>query len=355
MIRIALLNSGGGWHLQRLREAFIGRGAEADAVPIARLVGSVGARATPPVGAQPSSLAGSPQVGASGAPHTDAAGIPLELTAAGQPLEKYDAIVVRVIPLGSLEQIVYRMDALHLLDGAGVPIFNPPRAIERTVDKFWTSALLDGAGIPTPRTAAAESFEDALAAFHALGGDVVVKPLFGSGGRGIFRLTDEEMAYRAFRTIELHRWVYYLQRFVDHGTEDMRVFVIGSRAIAACRRIGVDWRSNVGRGATTRSCALSPAQEELALRACRAVGAEYAGVDLAEGRDGRTWVLEVNSIPGWSGLQEATSIDIASEIAAHVLARCSEAGRAAARVRSPVRGPAHTSDSGPARTRCPPC
>lgn len=298
MTRVALLNSGGGWHLQRLREAFVARGAEAEPLPIPRLVGSIGA---------------SPR-----------------LSAAGRALESYDAVVVRVIPLGSLEQIIFRMDALHALAARGTPVFNPPRAIERTVDKFWTSALLEDAGVPTPPTAAAEAFEDALAAFRALGGDAVVKPLFGSGGRGIVRVSDEEMAYRIFRTAEMHRWVFYLQKYVPHGSEDIRAFVIGGRAVAACRRVGADWRSNVGRGAVARPYALAPLEEELALRACRALEVEYAGVDIVEDGDGKTWVLEVNSIPGWSGLQETTSIDIASEIAAHVLERSRRPRRAAA-------------------------
>ena len=298
MTRIAILNSGGGWHLERLREAFAARGAEADPLPIPRLVGSIGAAPA--------------------------------FSASGRALDTYDALVVRVIPLGSLEQIVFRMNSLHQIEGLGMPVFNPPRAIERTVDKFWTSALLEEAGVPTPRTVAAEAFEDALAAFRTLGGDVVVKPLFGSGGRGIFRLTDEEMAYRAFRTMEMHRWVYYLQRYVPHGTEDIRAFVVGDRVIAACNRVGLDWRSNVGRGATTRPRALGAAQEDLVLRSCRALGVEYAGVDLVEDADGKSWVLEVNSIPGWSGLQESTSIDIASELVSHVLRRARGSRRAAA-------------------------
>ena len=314
MIRVALLNSGGGWHLQRLREAFMVAGAAAEPLPIPRLVGSAGR----PTGAPPG-------------PRSEAAEPPPLLHSAGQPLEAFDAVLVRVIPLGSLEQIIFRMDALHLLEARGVPIFNPPRAIERTVDKFWTSAILDAAGVPTPPTAAAESFEDAMQAFRTLGGDLVVKPLFGSGGRGIVRVSDEDMAYRVFRTIEMHRWVYYLQRFVPHGTEDIRALVIGGRVTAACRRIGADWRTNVGRGAVTRPHLLTPVQEELALRACKALEVEYAGVDLVDDEDGKTWVLEVNSIPGWSGLQETTPVDIASAIAAHVLERCGGAGRARGR------------------------
>ncbi len=300
LTRVALLNSGGGWHLERLCRAFEARGAAAESLPIPRLVASVGGGAF--------------------------------LSAGGRALPDYDAVLVRVIPLGSLEQNNFRMDALHALEGRGTPVFNPPRAIERTVDKLWTSALLEEAGVPTPRTMAAESFEDAMEAYRALGGDVVVKPLFGSGGRGIVRVSDEEMAYRVLRTAEVQRWVCYLQRYVPHGSEDVRAFVVGGRVIAACRRVGSDWRSNVGRGAVTRPQALTAAQEDLALRSCRALGVEYAGVDLVEDEEGKTWVLEVNSIPGWSGLQETTPLDIAGEIAAHVLAsiRSAPAARRAA-------------------------
>ena len=78
---------------------------------------------------------------------------------------------------------------------------NSPRAIERTVDKLWTSALLERCGLATPRTVVCESAEEAMAAYRALG-DVIVKPLFGSMGLGMVRVTDEEMAYRVFRTIE---------------------------------------------------------------------------------------------------------------------------------------------------------
>jgi RimK family alpha-L-glutamate ligase len=243
------------------------------------------------------------------------------LSTSGESLTDFDGVVLRVIPLGSLEQIVFRMDALHRLERLGVPIFNPPRAIERTVDKFWTSSLLEEEGLPTPRTVAAESFQDALEAYRQLGGNVVVKPLFGSGGRGIFRLTDEEMAYRSFRTMEMHRWIYYLQEFIPRGLHDIRAFVVGGRIIACCKRSGIDWRRNVARGSMVRPFKLSSAQEDIVLRACRALEVEYAGVDLIEDVEGKIWVLEANSIPGWMGLQEGASVDIAGEIAAHVIAR----------------------------------
>src|SRR5439155_9988749 len=91
------------------------------------------------------------------------------VSAGESDLDSLDALLVRFLPEGSLDQIVFRVDALHAVHDAGLPVVNAPRAIERTVDKHWTSQLLARAGIPTPRTIAAESLEDALTAFRRFG------------------------------------------------------------------------------------------------------------------------------------------------------------------------------------------
>jgi RimK family alpha-L-glutamate ligase len=228
-----------------------------------------------------------------------------------------DVVLARIIPSGTLEQIIFRVDALHRLEDRGIRVVNSPRAIERTVDKFWTSALLEQCGLPTPETIVCENSEEAFAAFRALG-DVIVKPLFGSMGLGMVRVSDEEMAYRVFRTIEQIRGVYYLQRAIDHDGADVRAFVIGDRVVGAIERRSPGWRTNLARGGTARSVSLADDLSALALRAASAVGAEYAGVDLLTGRDGATYVLEVNGIPGWKGLQEATGLDIAGLLIAYL-------------------------------------
>jgi RimK family alpha-L-glutamate ligase len=228
-------------------------------------------------------------------------------------LDRADAVLARIIPSGSLEQIIFRVDALHRLEERGVRVMNSPRAIERTVDKFWTSALLERCGIPTPDTIVCETSEEAFAAFRELR-DVIVKPLFGSMGLGMTRVSDEDMAFRVFKTIEQIRGVYYLQRVIGHGGRDIRAFVVGGQVLAAIERRSDGWRTNISRGGTARPVALSPAWSALALRAAAAVGAEYAGVDLLPGDDGTVYVLEVNGIPGWRGLQEATGVDVADAV-----------------------------------------
>jgi len=228
-----------------------------------------------------------------------------------------DAVLARIIPSGSLEQIIYRVDALHAIEDAGVRVLNSARAIERSVDKFYTSSLLQRAGLATPETVVCERSDDAMAAFRVLG-DVIIKPLFGSMGLGMVRITDEEMAYRVFRTIDLVRGVYYIQRTIDHAGRDIRAFVVGDRVVGAIERRatadGPSWRTNFSRGGGVTALTLPPEWSEMAIRAARAVDAGYAGVDLLPARDGTVYAIEVNGIPGWEGLQQATGIDIAATI-----------------------------------------
>jgi RimK family alpha-L-glutamate ligase len=240
-------------------------------------------------------------------------------------LDRCDAVIVRGIPRGSLEQVIFRVDALHALVEQGVACVNSPRAIERTVDKFLASALLARAGVPTPRTIACERVEDALEAFEELGGDVIVKPLFGSMGAGMTRVDDADVAYRVFHALALERAVYYLQEALPHDGRDLRALVVGARVLAAIERVGTGWRANLARGARARATSLSAEQERLCLEAAEALGVDYAGVDVLRAADGRDYVLELNGIPGWRGLQDATGADIAAALVAHVEALVSEA------------------------------
>src|SRR5262245_12382718 len=243
-----------------------------------------------------------------------------------------DAVLARFIPGGSLDQIIYRMDALHWIEEHGVPVMNSPRAIERSVDKFYTDARLRQAGLPTPDTLVCERIDDAMPSIRAMlartpsdGSEraIVIKPIFGSMGRGIVRVNDPDVAFRVLQSLDRIRAVFYIQRAIDSGGRDVRVFVVGGRVIGAIERRAHhgDWRTNVSRGAVARSFELPPAWVALALRAAAAVGADYAGVDLLPSKDGGVFVLEVNGIPGWQGLQQATGIDVAGTVVDHLLDR----------------------------------
>ena len=239
------------------------------------------------------------------------------VTADGINLLAVDGVLVRMMPPGSLEQVVFRMDALHGLVAAGIPVLNPPRAVEAAVDKYLTLSLLERSGIPVPPTWAGESAREALEVFEALGGDVVVKPLFGSEGRGLVRISDGELAWRAFHALERLNAVLYLQRVVRHPGHDLRVFVLRGSVLGVMRRHARpgEWRTNVSLGGKAEPCRLEPEAEGLALAAARSIGAEMAGVDLITDLDlGRIVVLEVNAVPGWRALARVTGIDVAAEI-----------------------------------------
>jgi RimK family alpha-L-glutamate ligase len=233
-------------------------------------------------------------------------------------LRSFDSILVRTMPPGSLEQVVFRMDALAQLEAAGVPVVNPPRAIECAVDKYLTTARLAAAGLPVPRTMTCQTVADALQAFDELGGDVVLKPLFGSEGRGIARLNDPALAERAFRLLVDLGSVVYLQEFVPHEGADIRVLIVGKKVLAMRRVNPLDWRTNISRGALAE--AVEPRDEwiELARRAVNAVGASIAGVDLLPGRDKRIYVIEVNAVPGWRAIAEVHQCDVAAMVLEHL-------------------------------------
>jgi RimK family alpha-L-glutamate ligase len=197
-------------------------------------------------------------------------------------------------------------------------IINPPISIERSVDKFCTLALLEENGLPVPKTVVTESYEEALKAFHELGGDIVMKPLFGSRGIGSTRISDAEIAARIFRTVSFHHGVLYLQEFIPHGFSDIRAFVIGDHVIAAMHRVAENWKTNVNLGAKPLPLRLDKEKEDLAVKATKVIGCKVAGVDIIESQRGPV-IVELNSQPGWRGLQSVTSVNIAEEIIKYVL------------------------------------
>jgi RimK family alpha-L-glutamate ligase len=301
-VKVLILSARTGWHTDELCRALAVRGIDGTVAAYDRLVSGIG------------SAIPSLHVASAGAGDGDAF----------QVLDA-DAVLARIIPEGSLEQIIYRVDTLHWIEDRGVPVMNSARAIERSVDKFYTTALLQRAGLPTPETVVCEGAGDAMAAAVRLldeGGDVIVKPLFGSMGHGLVRVGDREVAWRVIKTLTQLKSVLYVQRAIEHRGADIRAFVVGGRVLAAIERTAAagDWRTNVARGGTAHVVHLPAPLQEMAVRAAQAVGAEYAGVDLIESRAGQPYVLEVNAIPGWQGLQRATGTDVAGAIVDRLVA-----------------------------------
>ena len=233
-----------------------------------------------------------------------------------------DAAFVRCIPGGSFEQVTLRLGVLHALREAGVPVCNDARAIERCVDKSMTSFMLQQAGVSTPDTWVCETPAKAAAIVAREAkpdAPLVLKPLFGSQGRGL-KLIAEPAELPPSEELD---GVFYLQRLVpvaEPGWRDYRVLVAGGRPVAAMRREGINWITNAKQGADCEGVPLDPPLARLAVAAAAAVGAGYAGVDIIRDREGEHFVLEVNSMPAWSSLQRVNQIDVTQGIVDAVLA-----------------------------------
>ncbi|MEO5733163.1 MAG: RimK family alpha-L-glutamate ligase [Rubrivivax sp.] len=299
-MKVAIFADETGWHTRRLQAALRARGSVGRCVDLARC-------------------------------HVDttASGHGLVLPGFGQALP--DAAIVRGIAGGSFEQVTKRMTVLHALRDLGVAVYNDARAIERSVDKAMTSLLLQAAGIATPPAWATESTSHAQqivmregAAGHAL----VLKPLFGSQGKGLQRVGQVDGVHVPLAAAQLaapgFAGLAYLQRYVPALQTpgfDWRVLVIGGRAVAAMRRIGRHWIHNIAQGAQPAAAVLTPALAAPAEAAAQALALDYAGVDLMPQADGRIVVIEVNGIAAWQGLQRVSSLDIARALVDDLLDR----------------------------------
>ncbi|MEW4530588.1 RimK family alpha-L-glutamate ligase [Maioricimonas sp. JC845] len=234
-------------------------------------------------------------------------------------MQAFDAVIVRTMPPGSLEQVVFRMDLLLRLEAAGTAILNPPRAIECAVDKYLATSRIAAAGLPVPETGVCENSDAAMQLFEELGGDVVVKPLFGSEGRGILRVSDPDLAFRTFRTLERIDAVLYLQQFIPHEGYDIRVLILGDQVLGAIRRSSDgDFRTNVARAGRAEPHQPTDNEVRLARLAAKATGTVFAGVDLLYDRTGHCYVIEVNAVPGWRAFQRATGVDVATRVIEHL-------------------------------------
>lgn len=302
--RILCLGAGAGWHAEQITDACNRHGCELKAATYESLKAEVTSEGT--------------------SFHCDAG----ELT-------DFDLIFTRTMPLGSFEQITFRLAVLHEVhDRAtngnrgvtgqhqknGMPlVINPPRSLELAIDKFSTLRQVEALGFRVPETCVVQSRSEALAAFQRLGGDCVVKPIFGGEGRGVMRLKEEELAWYTFSALDRLGSVFYVQKFVPPGGSDLRLLVIGDRVIGIRRENAQDFRANVAGGGVSSGVKVDHSLEAMAHAITRKLGLTYAAVDLLEDPAGIPCVIEVNAIPGWKGAQSVVSFSIADMIVSTLL------------------------------------
>lgn len=283
-MRIPIFTDDPGWHGEQLKQAFAARGVEAVFISLAECSLQIADNQTSEI--HISSFEGEQPRGA----------------------------FVRGVSGGTLQQVITRLNMLHMLRQSGVVIYNHARAIERTVDKAMTSFLLHRHGVATPATwvcesrAQAENVRQSAMDNHQ---QLVIKPLFGSQGQGVRKLLSNEPL-----PVPMQQYVdgvYYFQQLIETASapHDYRVFVIDGKVIAAMKRTGSSWVNNVAAGGQCEAVKPNEVMAELALKAALAVDIDYCGVDIIQAKTGEYYVLEVNSIPAWKGLQGVTDINIA--------------------------------------------
>ncbi len=205
----------------------------------------------------------------------------------------------------------------------GIPTVNLPDVVELAGDKVLASLRLAERNIPTPKTIIALSPEAALKAIDRIGYPAVLKPAVGSWGRLMAKVSSPEEAeqileHKTALPSPVHS-IFYIQEFVAKPDRDLRVFVVGSEAVAGMYRHSTEWRTNAARGATTEPLPITPGLRELALRAAEAVGGGVLAVDLMESPAGLV-VHEVNPTPEFKALTAATGVDIAGAIVDYAVA-----------------------------------
>lgn len=206
---------------------------------------------------------------------------------------------------------------LRALQRWGIPTLNSAEAVRLCDDKAENSLALELAGIPHPRTLLAFDVDSALQACETVGYPAVLKPVTGSWGRLLARANGPEQARAILEQKKelgsFHHAIFYVQEYVEKPDRDIRVYVVADRVLAASYRTAKHWVTNAARGAESIPCPVTPGIEDLALRACAAVGARLAGIDLIETRDGLA-VVEVNTGGEFKGLMTTTDVDIAGVI-----------------------------------------
>jgi RimK family alpha-L-glutamate ligase len=299
-LKIPILTDDPGWHGKQLQLAFAERGVDAVFVSLQDCAMHMAA--------QPSNAK----------PLLHIPGFDLTTPAA--------AVFVRGVSGGTLQQVITRLNVLHMLSMQGVRIYNDVKAIERTVDKAMTSFLLRTHAVATPATWVCESRvkAEAIRQSAALAQQVLVmKPLFGSQGLGVRKLIVGEVL-----PVPMQQYVdgvYYFQQLIETAAapHDYRVFVIAGKVVAAMKRVGSSWVNNVAAGGRCVAVQPDETMRQLALNAAAAVNIDYCGVDIIQASSGEYYVLEVNSIPAWKGLQSVTHLNIAQLLVDDFLSKIS--------------------------------
>lgn len=232
----------------------------------------------------------------------------------------------------------YGLSVVNHLEMMGVPVVNGAQAIARSRDKLRCLQLLSKAGLPIPRTVMARDRRDLKQLIDEVGGlPCIIKLIRGTQGVGVMIAHTRDEAKTMLDTFWNLDQEIVLQEFIGESRgRDVRALVVGDRVVGAMRRQAKkgEFRSNIHRGGEGLPIKLAPSYVEAALQAARVTGLQVCGVDMLESKVGPK-IMEVNSSPGFEGLERATGADIAWAIVGHAMSYGDAALREAASEASP--------------------
>jgi [lysine-biosynthesis-protein LysW]--L-2-aminoadipate ligase len=235
----------------------------------------------------------------------------------GSNLDQCDAVLVRCISHSRAYYLTRWLEELH------VPAVSPHDAIATCGDKMLTSAALQEAGVPIPRTVIAFTPETALEAIEEMGYPVVLKPLFGSWGRLLSKVSDRYAAEALLEHKQVlggyQHSIFYIQEYVEKPGRDIRSFVVGDETVAAIYRYSPHWITNTAREGKASNCPITPEIDHISRTAARAIGHGIVAIDIFETPDGRLLVSEVNHTPEFRNSIEPTGVDIPGIMVDYVL------------------------------------
>jgi [lysine-biosynthesis-protein LysW]--L-2-aminoadipate ligase len=227
-----------------------------------------------------------------------------------------------------LQRSISHFRGLYLtacLEYLGFLVINKFKVGETCGNKLITSLTLAKYQVPTPKTHFAFSAESAIEVISKIGFPLVLKPIVGSWGRGVFPLRDEEVANMIVEMREeddspLAR-IYYVQEMIKRPPRDLRCIVVGDKVVAAIYRYSAEneWRTNVARGGKAEVAPITNELEDIALKAAKAVGGGILGIDLMEDEERGLLVHEVNNTVEFRGASNVSDADIAGAIIEYAL------------------------------------
>jgi ribosomal protein S6--L-glutamate ligase len=235
----------------------------------------------------------------------------------GEPVAGWDAIVPRI----GASVTLFGCAVVRQFEQMGVFTLASAHAIGVARDKLRSIQVLSRHTVGFPPTVFLNDPARVEEAVAEIGGPpAVIKVLEGTQGVGVILCETVKNAEAILETMQLARQHVIIQKFVAESRgRDLRAFVVGGRVVAAMRRVaqGDEFRANVHRGGRVEKVDLSAEYAAVAIRAAQIMGLQVAGVDMLEASDGPK-VIEVNSSPGLEGIEEATGVDVADAVIAHL-------------------------------------